>query len=162
PAISVNDPAFTKLATTWVATCNREHKECLILHPTYRPSRLIHIVDVGHVRLIISNKEASAPYVAFSHCWGKVQTIKLLDSNINKLQAGLPLVQLPNTYQEAIRLCCEIGFHYIWIDSLCIIQDSAEDWAREAKDMKLVYEHAIFNLCSATASDSSGRSFIRR
>ncbi|KAJ4211466.1 hypothetical protein NW759_012378, partial [Fusarium solani] len=112
--------------------------------------------------LITSNKEASAPYVAFSHCWGKVQTIKLLESNVSEFQASLPLEQLPNTYREAIRLCRDIRFHYIWIDSLCIIQDSAEDWAREAKDMKLVYGHAFFNLCSATASGSSGSSFIRR
>ncbi|KAI8663362.1 HET domain-containing protein [Fusarium keratoplasticum] len=160
--MSVDDPAFIKLATTWVETCSREHEECLVLHQTYRPTRLIHIVDAGHVRLTTSNKEASAPYVAFSHCWGKVQTIKLLESNVREFRAGLPLAQLPNTYQEAIRLCREIGLHYIWIDSLCIIQDSAEDWAREAKDMKLVYGHTFFNLCSATASDSSGRSFIRR
>ncbi|RTE82737.1 hypothetical protein BHE90_002732 [Fusarium euwallaceae] len=162
PAMSIEDPALTKLATAWIETCSREHKECLVLDPAYRPTRLINIVDADHVRLIISNKEPSAPYVAFSHCWGKVQNIKLLDGNINQFQAGLLLEQLPNTYQEAIRLCLGLGFYYIWIDSLCIIQDSAEDWEREAKHMKLVYEHSIFNLCSATASDSSGRSFIRR
>ncbi|KAF4953615.1 hypothetical protein FGADI_5951 [Fusarium gaditjirri] len=55
-----------------------------------------------------------------------------------------------------------MGFKYNWIDSLCIIQDSLADWTQEAKDMKRVYEHAIFNLCSATASDSSGTSFVAR
>jgi len=55
-----------------------------------------------------------------------------------------------------------MGFKYIWIDSFCIIQDSLADWTQETKDMKRVYEHAIFNLCSATASDSSGTSFVAR
>ncbi|RYC89494.1 hypothetical protein BFJ63_vAg7747 [Fusarium oxysporum f. sp. narcissi] len=55
-----------------------------------------------------------------------------------------------------------MGFKYIWIDSLCIIQDSMLDWVQEVKDMKRVYEHAILNLCSATASDSSGTSFVAR
>ncbi|KAH7151197.1 hypothetical protein DER46DRAFT_690005 [Fusarium sp. MPI-SDFR-AT-0072] len=45
------------------------------------------------------------------------------------------------------------------IDESC---DSLLDWIQVAKNMKRVYEHAIFNLCSATASDSSGTSFVAR
>ncbi|TXB96191.1 hypothetical protein FocTR4_00016303 [Fusarium oxysporum f. sp. cubense] len=63
---------------------------------------------------------------------------------------------------QTVEIVSQMGLKYIWIDSLCIIQDSLADWTQEAKDMKRVYEHAIFNLCSATASDSSGNSFVAR
>ncbi|KAF4442971.1 hypothetical protein F53441_11615 [Fusarium austroafricanum] len=121
-------------------------------------------MDALHVRLVspIGRPVESTKYVALSHCWGKVEAIKLLANNVGQFQNGIHIQDLPNSYQEAVRLCLSMGFTYIWIDSLCIIQDSLEDWEREAKDMKRVYEHAIFNLCSATASDSSGTSFISR
>ncbi|RSM05953.1 hypothetical protein CDV31_009375 [Fusarium ambrosium] len=164
PAGSIDDPALAELASAWLKTCCDTHEDCQILDPAYRPTRLIHILDTNHLRLVLTAAEpsSSGPYVAFSHCWGKVDAMKLLCGNLAQLCAKLDLQQLPNTYQEAVHLCLQMGFHYIWIDSLCIIQDCDEDWAREAKDMKLVYEHAAFNLCSATASDSTGKSFTAR
>ncbi|KAI8722556.1 HET domain-containing protein [Fusarium sp. LHS14.1] len=148
PASSIDDPALAELALAWLKTCCDTHDDCRILDQAYRPTRLIHIIDTNHLRLVLTAAEpfGSGPYVAFSHCWGKVNTIKLLCGNLAQLRAKLDLQQLPNTYQEAVRLCLQMVFHY----------------DREAKDMKLVYEHAAFNLCSATASDSDGRSFTAR
>ncbi|EXK84690.1 hypothetical protein FOQG_11216 [Fusarium oxysporum f. sp. raphani 54005] len=164
PPISHHDSDLIRLATNWLDSCCQTHTNCRNSVPGYKPTRLIEIIDTFHVRLVPpgSLPVESVSYVAFSHCWGKVEAIKLLQSNLDIFHRGIKIRHLPNSYQEAVQLCLQMGFKYIWIDSLCIIQDSLVDWTQEAKDMKRVYEHAIFNLCSATASDSSGTSFVAR
>jgi hypothetical protein len=61
---------------------------------------------------------------------------------------------LPKTFYDAITATREIGERYIWIDSLCIIQDDPNDWQKESALMGLVYSRSYCNL-SATASDGS-------
>jgi hypothetical protein len=164
PPASHHDSDFIRLARDWLDSCCQTHVKCLNSGPGYRPTRLIEIVDELYVRLIFPRNLSveSIDYIAFSHCWGKVEAIKLLEKNVDRFRLGISIHDLPNSYQEAIQLSLRMGFKHIWIDSLCIIQDSLLDWMQEAKDMKRVYEHAIFNLCSATASDSSGTSFVAR
>ncbi|KAF5532925.1 tol [Fusarium mexicanum] len=164
PSASPYDSGFIRLAKNWLDSCCQTHVKCRKSGPDYKPTRLIEIIDELRVRLIFPKNLSFGPidYIAFSHCWGKVEAIKLLKENVDRFRLGISIHDLPNTYQEAIQLSLRMGFRYIWIDSLCIIQDSSLDWMQEAKDMKRVYEHAIFNLCSATASDSAGTSFVAR
>ncbi|KAF5702098.1 hypothetical protein FGLOB1_9825 [Fusarium globosum] len=164
PPASHNDLDFIRLAKGWLDSCCQTHVKCQNSSPEYRPTRLIEIVGNSSVRLIYPKTlpVESIQYIAFSHCWGKVEAIKLLEKNVDRFRLGISNHELPNSYQEAIQFSLRIGFKYIWIDSLCIIQDSLLDWMQEAKDMKQVYEHAIMNLCSATASDSTGTSFVAR
>ncbi|KAG4281749.1 hypothetical protein FPRO06_10653 [Fusarium proliferatum] len=164
PCASLQDSDFIRLAKNWLDSCCETHVKCRRSSPDYRPTRLIEIIDESLVRLISPKNFSveSIDYIAFSHCWGKVEAIKLLQKNVDQFQLGISIHDMPNTYEEAIQLSLRMDFKYIWIDSLCIIQDSLLDWMQEAKDMKRVYEHAIFNLCSATASDSSGTSFAAR
>ena len=49
-------------------------------------------------------------------------------------------------YKEAIRVTLALGYRYLWIDSLAIIQDSDEDWTYEARRMAIVYGNATANL----------------
>ncbi|EWZ30820.1 hypothetical protein FOZG_15262 [Fusarium oxysporum Fo47] len=164
PPVSHHHFDFIRLAKDWLDSCCRAHVKCRNSGPDCRPTRLIEIVDELGVRLIFPRNLSvdSIDYVAFSHCWGKVEAIKLLEKNVDRFRLGISNRELPNSYQEAIQLSLRMGFKYIWIDSLCIIQDSMLDWVQEVKDVKRVYEHAILNLCSATASDSSGTSFVAR
>jgi hypothetical protein len=45
----------------------------------------------------------------------------------------------PITFRDAFDLSNRLGISYLWIDSLCIIQDDDEDWQRESSSMGLVY-----------------------
>ena len=63
---------------------------------------------------------------------------------------------LPLTFREAIDITRGLGERYIWIDSLCIVQDSHEDWAREAASMATVYSSALCTIVSASDSSSGG------
>ncbi|KAM0425833.1 hypothetical protein ACHAPT_008771 [Fusarium lateritium] len=129
---------------------------------TFRPTRLIQIIDSKLARLVIPAETPTGQYVAFSHCWGKKKTLKLGRNNLDQLRKGIQVESLPKSYQEAISICLGLNFHFIWIDSLCIIQDSTEDWQQEALAMKLVYGNAVLNLCSAAAVDNSEESFASR
>jgi hypothetical protein len=100
--------------------------------------------------------------VAFSHCWGKAKTLKLLQGNLPQLLAGIRVSELPTSYKEAIIVCRSMGFRYIWIDSLCIIQDSRQDWQQEALTMKDVYQNSTLNLCASAAAENSEASFKSR
>jgi hypothetical protein len=81
---------------------------------------------------------------------------KLCQNELEAMKSSIPINDLPKNFQDAIRITRGIGVHFLWIDSLCIIQDSLDDvdWKREASRMGLVYAHAIC-VISATASASS-------
>jgi hypothetical protein len=61
------------------------------------------------------------------------------------------LSELPRTFRDAVEVTRGLGYEYIWIDSLCIVQDDPKDWKEEAPRMALVYGIAV---CSIMAMDS--------
>ncbi len=114
-------------------------------------------------RVTIPREEPTrGPYATLSHCWGKAKRLKLLQSNLAQLRTSITIKDLPTSYLEAIAVCRRFQFRYIWIDSLCIIQDSSEDWQCEAATMKDVYQNSIMNIAAAAAAESSEPSFARR
>jgi hypothetical protein len=57
-------------------------------------------------------------------------------------QHSIPWDRLSKTFRDAILVTRELGLQYLWIDSLCIIQDDANDWAIESAKMANVYGDA--------------------
>ncbi|KAJ2897757.1 hypothetical protein MKZ38_004380 [Zalerion maritima] len=150
------------LATRWSEACQKNHPLCKPPNPAFRPTRLVQIIDSKLVKLAFPANTPKGDYAALSHCWGQAQTIKLESKNLDEFSKGIQVRDLPESYQEAISMCLKLNLHFIWIDSLCIIQDSKTDWEREAITMKLVYGNAKLNLCAAAAVDSSERSLVSR
>jgi hypothetical protein len=130
------------------------------------PTRL---VDVGvsgvnrHVRLCESSGIPSGTaYVTLSHCWGSKQFFCLRKENQSSLERKIPLPKLRKVFRQAIRLTRSIGIRYIWIDSLCIIQDSEADWTREAAMMSVVYANGAYNLAATGFLDGASGLFVPR
>lgn len=90
-------------------------------------------------------------YVALSHCWGGPVTHLLTTKTIDSFACRLPYSQLPANFRDAVSITRNLGFRYLWIDCLCIIQDSKHDWEVESMKMADVYTHAILTI-SALAS----------
>jgi len=63
---------------------------------------------------------------------------------------------LSQTFQDAVKLVKQLGQHYLWIDSLCIIQDDKTDWAIEAAAMAAVYGNSIFTIFALSSQNSTG------
>jgi Heterokaryon incompatibility protein (HET) len=83
-------------------------------------------------------------YVALSYCWGRSPGYHLtLSTAKTTLQSGIRTPASPRTIRDAIYVTQKFGLKRLWVDSLCIRQDSVEDWTREAKTMVDVYQNCF-------------------
>ncbi|KAG7293554.1 hypothetical protein NEMBOFW57_003606 [Staphylotrichum longicolle] len=162
----------------WLEDCRRDHgPEC---DGEYRldgggdstaalPTRLLDVgVDPGEdvaaadeVRLYETSPGEQAEYLALSHCWGNGSTRPptTVAENLTSRKEGIPIAELPQTFRDAVRLTRFLGFRYLWIDSLCIIQGDVADWERESARMAEVYCHATLTIAADGAADSDGGLF---
>ena len=101
-------------------------------------------------------------YATLSHCWGEKKPLRTLLSNVNSFHNGIPFGGLPRTFQDAISVARELGIAYIWIDSLCILQDDEDDWINEAAHMGSIYSSCFLNLVAADAPDGAAGCFFER
>ncbi|TRX87911.1 hypothetical protein FHL15_011200 [Xylaria flabelliformis] len=131
----------------------------------YRPKRLIDLVHAqeGTAFLVlgeaISQNHPELRYFALSHCWGGCVKSKLTVANSEQMKA-MEITTLDPNFRDAIAVTLKMGMRYLWIDSLCIVQDS-EEWAEESGNMGLVYARAAC-VISATASINSNGGCFRR
>ncbi len=93
-------------------------------------------------------------FAALSYCWGGETDFTLTSRTEQSLRAGRPIAQFPATLRDAILITRALGIRYIWIDALCIFQDSDQDWAQEASRMRAVYQGAVVTLAAACASNT--------
>ncbi|KAF5656528.1 hypothetical protein FCIRC_13608 [Fusarium circinatum] len=152
----------------WLSTCMASHEGCrvstsMIEKPaqgiTLLPTRVIDIGDPkehrSKPRLFISNK-APGQYVALSHRWSKSIATKLKSDSLSQYQKELPVNEMPPTFQDAIEVTRQLGFRYLWIDSLCIIQDDESDWSRESSVMGSIFEEASCTIAAVDSVDDNG------
>lgn len=119
------------------------------------PTRLIEIGDF--LRLVDSAALPTRRYAALSHCWGKLEdTEKFCASrnNIRLLEREINFDKLPPTFKDAVTVTRGLGIGYIWIDSICIIQDDEKDWQREASRMEQVFSDAYVTIGASSARSS--------
>ncbi|KAK0102573.1 hypothetical protein ONS95_006184 [Cadophora gregata] len=142
-----------RLARSWIQRCHDEHYLC---RPhrwlQFSPTRLI---DIEASRLIETRQLSSSTvkYAAFTHCWGpdmpEAGMTKL--ENIDLHKHSIDFSTLPRSYIDAVLVAKGLSIRYIWIDSLCIVQNSLEDWEFESAQMGLVYSHAWCTIASSSA-----------
>lgn len=146
------------VARYWYQQC-LSHSTCRKWRQDSRglPTRLVRIWKPGNdspdfisAQLCeTKNLPLDTVYVTLSHLWGDNQIFQLRKGNNQDLRRSIPFDQLPRVYQDAMNISTELGINYIWIDSLCIIQDSKEDWVYEARRMGDVYQYAACNISAA-------------
>lgn len=83
-------------------------------------------------------------------------------SNLKEMEQGINYFALPATFQDAIAITRNLGVRYLWIDSLCIMQDSPEDWLTEAANMPNIYRNACVTVAAAASNTSKGGLFVDR
>ncbi|EWG55534.1 hypothetical protein FVEG_17540 [Fusarium verticillioides 7600] len=153
-----------QLARKWIKGCNRSHpicKEFQSRQPNWRPTRLIHIGSkTQQPRLVAPSKPVS--YLALSYCWGTDNTVTLTEATLNPFQNELPLSSLPSTIRDAITTTRDLGYEYLWVDALCIIQDCKPDWIKESAQMGSIYGSAALTLAAAGTSTVQDSIFCRR
>ncbi|KAI1329361.1 heterokaryon incompatibility [Xylariaceae sp. FL0255] len=98
-------------------------------------------------------------YVALSYCWESKSIFSATDDNLLDCLVQVQWSKLPATFQHAIRITRLLGYRYIWIDLLCIIQGSDEDFVRQCKSMGEIYRNAVL-VISADSADSVQTGFL--
>ena len=130
--------------------CFTGHKNCPDLASAILPTR---VVDVGELdgseppRLLVT-KGLHGQWLSLSHRWGDQKFLTTTSKNLADHIQCIPWLQLPKTFQDAIWVTRKLGFKYIWIDSLCILQDSKDDWITESSKMGDVYKNSILTFAA--------------
>jgi hypothetical protein len=134
-------------------TCLESHEHCSQDNPIL-PTRVLDIGSAGqdYIRLIETEDAGHGKYTALSYCWGSQVSIKTEIANIESMKSGIAVKDLPPAYQDAIALTRELGIGFIWIDAVCIIQNSQEDWERECSKMAETYANAYLTIAAASST----------
>ena len=119
---------------------------------------IVKIVESRNLPLQVLDKR----YITLSHCWGASAGIKLTTARYSDFLHGLDLNALPRTFRDAITLTRYLGIDYIWIDCMCIIQDSVPDWETESRLMDEIYHGSFLNIGANAYSTSHGGLFQDR
>lgn len=174
----------------WIDECDESHAQCGISQSfsTTLPRRLIAIDQSSRSISLVDfeepstgqadtkdpsaqNKNKSVRYLALSYRWGATAShdgqspptpIMLTAKTEAMLKNGCQISRLPRTIRDACAVAVRLGFRYLWVDRLCIMQDSAEDWDREAGRMALVYKNAALTISASAASGEDAGFFRRR
>lgn len=147
-----------ELIKRWIKDCQDSHEECPSkAHNENLLGLPARILDVGpedgslEPRLFQTNS-SSGSWAALSYCLGKTPFLKLLGENIKDFEDGIPMASIPRTLQDAIHLTRQLGLKYLWIDALCTIQDSEEDWREQSSQMPSIYAEAFITIASSANS----------
>lgn len=158
--------ANLKRAIGWLTVCEQSHELCTCtIDPfTALPTR---VIDLGNATstqppYIYHSKGEYARYCTLSHRWAGKSVYRTLNDNIDLHERELPLQELSATFKEAIEICRELCIRYLWIDSLCIIQDSRVDWEQESSKMGDYYWNSFFTIAADHASEENQGCFRRR
>ena len=111
----------------WINNCLANHTDCHQNHQVL-PTRVINISRANPV--LQGGDGINARYVALSHRWGSKLTITTTEATIKDWQREIPISKLSRTFLDAITVSKKLGVEYLWIDSLCIIQDSTEEFCQ--------------------------------
>ncbi|EWZ36568.1 hypothetical protein FOZG_10561 [Fusarium oxysporum Fo47] len=157
-------PSTTEFQTTtttiqsWIKECVGTHEGCRSQIQDQSasftcPKRLL---DLSNGTLVLrENLGQNLRYACLSHCWGKINIVKTTTQTIGSFKTEVPLDQLSKTFRDAVDICRGLGIIYLWIDSLCIIQDSPEDWREQAAQMADVYQHSFLTIAATKSHDGS-------
>ncbi|OAG06735.1 HET-domain-containing protein [Paraphaeosphaeria sporulosa] len=174
------------LAKIWLAKCGAQHAACKPDHSSENFNFPFRLIDVQEGRLVEAPPDVR--YIALSYVWGGVKQVMLKRSNKQFLEQpgsltpeGLAEAEgeyasvkeevesegsvVPRTIREAIRLCQLINERYLWVDSLCIIQDdeiqmATGAWTNADKlaqipKMDVIYGASALTVIAACGSDSN-------
>lgn len=132
------------------------------------PTRVIAVgSSLNEPYLYISNGDRGR-YAALSYCWGQETPLVTTKVKLAAEDKTIPFSTFPKLFQDVLLVVRKLGIGYLWIDSLCIVQDWPEDWIKEASNMQEVYSRADLTIAADAAENplaglnSSLRSTVRQ
>ncbi|PCH40878.1 HET-domain-containing protein [Wolfiporia cocos MD-104 SS10] len=155
----VSSSSSIRMASECLADCIANHKRCPKPRPNALPTRVIDCTDPGNPRLVITRdqglSESRHLFAALSYVWGEPQEHSTKKATIDSYTRGIDINLIPQTIKDAIETAHGFGIQYLWVDALCIIQDSREDKAGEIAHMRNIFRDAYLTIIAANAQKVS-------
>jgi hypothetical protein len=92
-------------------------------------------------------------YIALSYCWGISSSRILLTSNLADLKQEIPSDMMPACFKDAVLIAKRLNIPYLWVDTMCIVQNDRVDWEIESSKMAEVYRNAAFVIAASSSSN---------
>ncbi|KAK8187933.1 heterokaryon incompatibility protein-domain-containing protein [Phyllosticta capitalensis] len=102
------------------------------------------------------------PYVALSYVWGSKEDQETFEDLRTSLKNVLmrnirnaleeDMKKMPKSIRSSVELVRRLGYRYLWIDSICIVQDSKRSWKWNSEVMDRIYSNAEFTGLGCTGS----------
>ena len=163
-----SSPECLSQARRWLDNCTTNHcfsaKDggCPSGSSSPLPTRVISVGDASTDPYLHESAENEmGTWAALSYCWGQNRTLTTTTDTLSERKVGFALDALPKTCRDAVIVARALGIPYIWIDSLCIIQDSRWDWEKEASRMCYVYESALVTFAALHSPSSDSGLFLQ-
>ncbi|KAL8282512.1 hypothetical protein RB601_008411 [Gaeumannomyces tritici] len=156
-----------QVLSRWISCCDKSHQCFPPQDIEFVPTRLLDVGSEGSpwIRLIekLSGDDKPCRYIALSHRWGSPELHRALTTttaSVTQFRQGIRVAELPQTFRDAVQVTRGLGVRYLWIDSLCIIQDDPQDWGAESKLMEQVFSSAYVTI-SASCSSGTNDGFLK-
>jgi hypothetical protein len=147
------DPALWR---SWLEDCVETHEPCKSIDPNrYTPTRLIDMRAGTSGLRLVESYDGFLEYVALSHCWGGSLPLRTTSANLTDHLDAIPWESMPATFRDAVEVTLSLGYRFLWIDCLCIIQDSESDWLRECALMLQIYSCAAVTIAASQSTSPS-------
>ena len=160
-SISDSDQCYA-LIKEWLENCQAKHT----CHPNTAvplPTRLIEVGADDSIPQLVATNGQDGNYITLSYVWGQVSKGNTTKGNLQeRLDNGISLNSLCKTHADAISITRKLGFKYLWIDALCIVQDDRQDWEAEAAQMCQIYRRASLTLAATSSKSGDDGIFSRR
>jgi len=174
PVHVVEQASRFELMRNWLIACTKSHKNCKRTvsnseverdEGVILPSRVLDVGTTENPRLnLVLTTGQCGRYVALSYCWGASANVNLrtTKSNVETFTETITEKSLPRTIKDAVQVARELCIQYLWVDSLCIVQDSEEDWRHESRYMGRIFENALCTVAATSAQHCDEGLFIAK
>ena len=109
----------------------------------------------GKIHLVETLGRIHGSYTTLSYCWGDFRGFLTEHKSYQDRCNGIDITALPTLFRDAGFITACLGLKYLWIDALCIIQDSEEDWEKQASQMADIYRNCAVRIAATAARDPS-------
>ena len=171
---SVGQRTVTQISK-WLQVCENDHERCKnkAKAPPISGTRGIRLINVGDgsvapVHLVNTDLSKHLPrYITLSHRWTEATKLTQLTwTNLDRYLTSIDTSQWPQVYKDAVTFTRQLRVQYLWIDSICIIQDTREDlvqqdWDEQSVLMDQIYANGVLNLGSIEEKDEEGFKITR-
>jgi len=135
--------------------CSIHHRHALHLGSGQNETLKLFLIDVKEGRLV--TRDVTDTYFALSYVWGNAANFKTTKGNVDSLRVKGALFEegrVARVIQDAMSIVDALGYRYLWVDAICIVQDDASK-AFYVERMDTIYARALCTIVAASSSDAT-------